>query len=107
MMVRRLTTLEPAVEPGSLTTADEVPWVADLEGSAGPTDCQSTVGFDDQPCDGAPAWYVQLELWGQVAANPRWEGKLCNPCLAGWQEWAAEEPDSVNVVSVHPIRSGD
>jgi hypothetical protein len=93
----------PAVEPVSPVLSREEPWVSDLHSSFAEGDCQSTVGFDDHPCAGTPRWYVELEVWDHSVANPRWEGKVCNPCLTGWLEWAEEEPDGVKVVSVNPI----
>lgn len=93
----------PEVAPATPTLSREEPWVADLQSSFAAGDCQSTVGFDDRPCAGTPQWYVELEVWGQPVANPRWEGKLCQPCLTGWLEWAGEEPEAVKVVSVNPI----
>lgn len=79
------------------------PWVSDLNGSFQSDDCQSTVEFDSHPCDSAPRYYVELYLDMSEVANPRWEGKLCSSCLVGWCEWAADEPDNVQVVSVNPI----
>lgn len=61
------------------------------------------MGFDDHPCDNQPAHYVQLEIWGYPVANPRWEGKLCRPCLAGWRQWAAEEPEAILIISTSGI----
>lgn len=84
-----------------LTYAD--PWVSDLNGSFQSDDCQSTVEFNSHPCNSAPRYYVQLLLDRSGLANPRWEGKLCSSCLVGWFEWATDEPDSVQVVSVSPI----
>jgi hypothetical protein len=85
------------------TTVD--PWVSDLNGSFQSDDCQSTVGFDSHPCDSTPLYYVELNVVLTGLANPRWEGKLCNPCLVGWFEWATEVPEGVQVVSVNPIVS--
>ena len=98
-------------ETGKLTEStsgsDQDPWVADLHGSSADGECQSTIGFDDHPCAGTPQWYVRLEILGYQAANPLWEGKLCNACLAGWTAWAAEEPNAVRVLSVDPIVTGE
>lgn len=102
-MVDPGSTNAPEIEPATPALSREEPWVADLQSSFAAGDCQSTVGFDDRRCAGTAQWYVELEVWGQPVANPRWEGKLCNPCLTGWLEWAAEEPDAVKVVSVNPI----
>ena len=92
-------------EPTSLMQAD--PWVADLSSESRSGECQSTIGFDNQPCVGDSAHYVELEIRGYPVANPRWEGKLCPACLTGWQEWAVEEPDAIRIVSIHPIVWGD
>ena len=101
------TTIAPALDPDTRPISEEGPWVSDLHGSNEPGECQSTVGFDDRPCEGSQHWYVELEISALGAANPRWEGKLCNACLKGWREWAEEEPDTVAVISVHPIVAGD
>lgn len=95
------------VVPATHPTISEDPWVSDLDSSFAAGECQSTVGFDNHPCEGAPRWYVELEVWENAVANPRWEGKLCNSCLAGWLEWASEEPDKVRAVSVSPIVTGN
>lgn len=95
------------VIPAAQTAITDDPWVADLDSSFAPGECQSTVGFDDHACEGAPRWYVELEVREYEVANPRWEGKLCNSCLAGWLEWSAEDADAVEVVSVSPIVTGD
>lgn len=102
-----ITTVAPPLVPATAPVISEDPWVSDLDSAFASGECQSTVGFDNHPCEGAPQWYVELEVWGQPVANPRWEGKLCNACLAGWLEWAAEEPDAVRVVSVNPIVAGN
>lgn len=94
-------------EPLSPTFNDQGPWVSDLHSSFGHGQCQSTVGFQDHPCAGSPAWYVELEILEYPVANPRWEGKLCNACLAGWEVWAVEEPAAIHVLSVNPIVSGE
>ncbi len=96
------TTLAPPADPAS----SEDPWVAGLHGSHDPGDCESMVAFDDHPCEGLRSWYVELGFSGYDVANPRWEGAVCGECLVGWQEWAAEEPVAVAVVSVTPIAFG-
>ena len=101
-----LTTEAPALDPAMRPMSEEGPWVSDLHSSNDSGECQSTVEFDSHACEGTPQWYVELEMSALAAANPRWEGKLCNACLAGWREWAQEEPDRVRVVSVHPIVAG-
>lgn len=83
--------------------AQDDPWVADLSSDLKSSDCQSTIGFDNHPCEGAPAHYVELEIRGYPVANPRWEGKLCQACLTGWHEWSIEEPDSIRILSIHRI----
>lgn len=83
------------------------PWVADLSSESSAGECQSTIEFDNHPCESDSAHYVELEIQGYPVANPRWEGKLCQACLTGWQEWAIEEPDAIRVVSIHPIVMGD
>jgi hypothetical protein len=95
----------PAVESTGNLTSETDPWVSDLHSGFAEGQCQSTVGFDNHPCEGGPTWYVELEVQDQPVANPQWEGKLCNACLAGWIEWSSEDPDSVVVVSVNPIIS--
>lgn len=102
-MSETITPVSPAVSPAPQLSPTQDPWVSDLESSFTPGDCQSTVGFDDHPCAGDPMHYVQIEVWQERVANPRWEGKLCDPCLTGWLEWAAEEPTAVRVVSVELI----
>ncbi|CAM3450016.1 hypothetical protein NODU109028_17490 [Nocardioides dubius] len=82
------------------------PWVADLHNDPDEGDCQSTVDFTGHPCTDVATWYVQLEIQSYPVANPRWEGKLCEPCLAGWRDWAEAEPHGVRVVSVTPIVAG-
>ena len=107
--VLRMATKSTQVRPdlGTQLSTDTDPWVADLHGGGDENDCQSTIGFDTHPCDGTPRFYVELETLGYSVANPRWEGKLCRPCLAGWVEWEEEEPASVRVISVNPIIAGD
>ena len=105
-MANPLTTQAPAPNPAMWPMGEEGPWVSDLHSSNNSGECQSTVEFDSHACEGTPQWYVELEMSALAAANPRWEGKLCNGCLAGWREWAQEEPDRVRVVSVHPIVAG-
>lgn len=102
-----VTTAVPAVDPVTVPAVGEDPWVADLDGESAHDNCQSTVGFSNRICDGSPRWYAQLEVWEYDVANPRWEGKLCDPCLAGWREWAAEDPEAIRVVSVNPVITGD
>jgi hypothetical protein len=106
--VTKLETVVLPVAPRLLEpdTRDD-PWVADLRGSSADGDCQSTVGFEDRTCEGEAHWYAELEAHMDGVANPRWEGKLCHSCLAGWREWAAEEPLAVRIVSVHPIVRGE
>lgn len=101
-----VTSSQMDVKPHKNATTDADPWVSDLDSSFAPGDCQSTVGFDIHPCDATPKWYVEIEIDEYAVANPRWEGKLCNSCLSGWLEWAAEEPHSVRVMSVNPIVRG-
>jgi len=96
-------TAAPTLNPATRPMGEEVPWVSDLHSSNDSGECQSTVGFDSHACEGTSQWYVELEMLALAAANPRWEGKLCNACLAGWREWAQKEPDRVQIVSVHPI----
>ena len=86
---------------------DTDPWVADLRGGTGDSDCQSMVGFDNHPCDDTADYYVELETPGYAVDNPRWEGKVCRSCLAGWVEWEREEPTNVRVISVNPIIAGN
>ena len=105
-MANPLTTEAQALDPAMQPMSEEGPWVSDLHSSHDSGECQSTVGFDSYECEGTAQWYVELEMSALAAANPRWEGKLCNACLAGWREWAQEEPDRVRVVSVHPIVAG-
>ena len=100
------TTAAPALDPATRLIGEDGPWVADLHGSDDSGECQSSVGFDSHPCEGTPHWHVELEVAALAAANPHWEGKLCDDCLAGWREWAKEAPVSVRVVSVHPIAIG-
>ena len=100
------TTAAPALDPATHLIGENGPWVADLHGSYESGECQSSVGFDSHPCEGTPHWHVELEVSALAAANPHWEGKLCDDCLAGWREWAMEAPVSVRVVSVHPIAIG-
>lgn len=90
------------------TTVDvaEDTWVSDLQSGFRDGECQSTVSFDDHPCAGAARWYAQLEIRMDSVASPHWEGKLCDSCLAGWRDWADEEPAAIRVVSVHPIVPG-
>lgn len=105
-MANPLTAEAPALDPAMRPMGEEGPWVSDLHSSNDSGECQSTVEFDSHECEGTAQWYVELEMSALAAANPRWEGKLCNGCLAGWREWAQEEPDRVRVVSVHPIVAG-
>lgn len=92
--------------PRVAVVTDQEPWVSDLRSTFRPGECQSTVGFDDHPCADSARWYVQLEIHVGSPANPYWEGRLCNPCLAGWRDWEAEEPAAIRVMSVDPIVSG-
>ena len=69
------------VFPATGTT--ETPWVADLHSESADEGCQSSVAFDDHPCTGSSRWYVQIEIHDYPVANPRWEGKLRDACLAG------------------------
>ena len=101
-----MTKVATGVAPQPYTSTDQDPWVSDLHSSFGQGECQSTVGFDDHSCAGTPHWYVELEVLAYPVANTLWEGKLCNACLAGWEEWAAEEPEAIRVLSVNPILSG-
>ena len=98
----------PVVKPPAVAPLDfdDDPWVSDLQGGSQDGSCQSTTGFSDHPCAGSQQWYVQLEMLEYRVANPRWEGKMCNSCLLGWRDWAAEEPDAIHVLSVSPIVSG-
>ena len=100
-------TLAPDAAPSLLGAFLTDPWVSDLRSSFGSHECQSTVGFEDRPCEGFPQWYVQLKISEYSVANPEWEGKLCNPCLAGWREWANHEPGAIRVISIQPIVAGD
>lgn len=93
----------PASSPLSGVSIQGDTWVADLHSALAPGECQSTVGFDDHECDGAPRYYVELQMVNYNLEKARWEGKLCSPCLAGWAQWVEEEPESVQVVSVNPI----
>ena len=77
------TTAAPALAPATRLIGEDGPWVADLHGSDDSGECQSSVGFDSHPCEGTPHWHVELEVAALAAANPRWEGKLCDACLAG------------------------
>lgn len=100
-------TVPAEVKPETEHVTGVDPWVADLNSAFAPDGCQSTVGFDDHPCDVTPQWYVEVEIHQYAVANPNWEGKLCNSCLSGWLEWASQEPDAIRVVSVNPIVTGD
>lgn len=95
-----------SISPALVPLTDTDPWVADLHGSSDASDCQSTVGFEDHPCLDAAHWYAVIDVREYTVGNPRWEGKVCDACLAGWREWAAEEPAAIAVVSVHPIAAG-
>jgi len=106
-MVNSQVTAAPTPDPANRPISEEGAWVSDLHSSFDSGECQSTVGFDNHTCEGTFHWYVELEMSAHAVANPRWEGKLCSECLAGWREWAEEEPDQVQVVSVHhPIVTG-
>lgn len=94
----------PSVCSVPLPKTDAEPWVADLRGDLSPDGCQSPVGFGDRSC-GDPHWYAELHV-GYAPTNPRWEGRLCEPCLAGWNDWAREEPDEIHVLSVNRIVTG-
>jgi len=100
------TVRNPVDEPLHGLSPDHDPWVADLNGSFTPTECQSTVAFDNHLCNATPYYYVELQLQQHPVANPRWEGKLCTACLAGWLEWSAEDTEGVRIVSVNPIVTG-
>ncbi len=105
-MAYPLPTTAPALDAATRPIIEDGPWVSDLHSPNEPGECQSTVDFDGHPCEGTPNWYVELQISALGAANPRWEGKLCNACVEGWLEWAKEEPERVQVVSVHPIITG-
>ncbi len=105
-MAYPLTTTAPALDTATRRIIQDGPWVSDLHSSNESGECQSTVDFDGSPCEGTPHWYVELQMSALGAANPRWEGKLCGACLEGWLEWAREEPERVQVVSVHSIVTG-
>jgi hypothetical protein len=105
-MAYPLTPTAPALDPATRPIMQEGPWVSDLHSSYELGECQSTVDFDSSPCQGTPLWYVELQMSALGAANPRWEGKLCNACLEGWLAWANEEPERLQVISVHPIVTG-
>ncbi len=105
-MPEHVTTDDPTSVPDDLADGITDPWVADLDSAFADGECQSTVGFDNHTYSGAPQCYVQLEVREQGVANAHWAGKLCNPCLVGWLEWAAEAPGTIKVVSVNPIVVG-
>lgn len=101
-----IVTVDPGLAPALVPSLELDPWVADLCDGSGECSCRSMVAFDNFPCIELAQWYVLLDIYEPKAASPRWEGKLCNPCLAGWMEWSNEAPQTARVVSVNPIILG-